>query len=404
MYSQLSDRAKAMETKNTRVILVRHGRSTYNEQGRYQGTIDDSILTEIGRHSCYQTGIALGKIGIDAIYTSPLKRTQQTADRILSGIGTVADSLPPLHFNDSLKEIGMFHWEGLSFQYVREQFASEYRLWKQRPHQFSVEIPQTEHCLEGNLAVKTQKECFPVLDLWKRARHFWQEILPRHLGQTIVVVSHSGTIRALISTAIGLDPARYHCLQQSNCGINILNFPQGQIELAQLQLFNYTNHLGEILPKLKEGKQGLRLLLVSNNTPSQQLTGLVQFLQQESIEFALSNGCANSHATAAKILQDRPNTLHLQVSREDLPEAWHQTIHASSLVAKSEQLITGLVVGSQEILKGLIAEVVGKSKEHLNNFNLSLERGKATVIHYPSSDRSPILQGVNIGSSLFTGK
>lgn len=67
----------------TRVILVRHGQSTYNAQKRYQGSCDDSVLTEKGHSDAYRTGVALKTIKLDAVYTSPLRRTQETTAEIL---------------------------------------------------------------------------------------------------------------------------------------------------------------------------------------------------------------------------------------------------------------------------------------------------------------------------------
>ncbi len=71
-------------TTSTQVILVRHARTTYNEQGRYQGSSDESVLTEKGYQDAFSTGLALKKYNLDAIYTSPLTRVQQTTEAILN--------------------------------------------------------------------------------------------------------------------------------------------------------------------------------------------------------------------------------------------------------------------------------------------------------------------------------
>lgn len=376
----------------TRVILVRHGRSTYNEQGRYQGSSDDSILTEKGRDDAYQTGLALAGHKIDAIYTSPLKRTQQTAREILNAIISSNKIIPPLHLNDKLKEISLHHWEGQHFQDIKEQFDREYRLWKQSPDRFSIEIPQANY-IRGNLAVRVRNtQYFPVLDLWEQTKQFWQEILPRHAGQTIVIVSHGGTNRALISNAIGLTPDRFHALQQCNCGISILDFPPGETRSAQLQILNYTNHLGKILPKIKEGKQGLRLVLVPTTSSSSKPDNLSQFIPQNSLDFAISNGCENSHAIAQQILKSHPKTVHLQVSREDLPQVWQQQIYSRSHPKNSDKLLTGLVVGENTVLQNLLGRAIGIDSNYLQQLNFS--NGAIAVVHYPTSSPHPVLQAV----------
>lgn len=67
----------------TRVILVRHARTTYNEQGRYQGSSDRSVLTAKGHQDAYATGLALKEYSFDAIYTSPLKEYGKLLKRLL---------------------------------------------------------------------------------------------------------------------------------------------------------------------------------------------------------------------------------------------------------------------------------------------------------------------------------
>lgn len=69
---------------STRVILVRHGQSTYNIERRIQGRLDVSILTDIGINTARQVGEALKGLKFDAIYTSPLQRAKQTAEIIHS--------------------------------------------------------------------------------------------------------------------------------------------------------------------------------------------------------------------------------------------------------------------------------------------------------------------------------
>ena len=57
----------------TRVIIVRHGQSTYNIVRRIQGLLDESELTEKGRNDAVKVGKALNNISFDAIYAVPSK-------------------------------------------------------------------------------------------------------------------------------------------------------------------------------------------------------------------------------------------------------------------------------------------------------------------------------------------
>jgi probable phosphoglycerate mutase len=267
-----------------------------------------------------------------------------------------------------------------------------------------MEIPQAEEQLArvgSTITLPTKRYCFPALDLYDRVRQFWQEVLPRHPGQTLLLVTHGGTNSALIGTAIGLTPDRYHTIQHSNCGISVLNFPAGATKSAQLEALNLATHVGENLPKLKEGGQGLRLLLMpSGATNLKQAQKLAQLLKEATINFSLSGSLDNSQAITEQILQYHPETVQLQVLREDFPETWQQVIDARSPVtesANSNQLVTGLVIARDAIIKHLLCQVLGMNLDQF--WQLQLREGAISCIHYPNPDHPPILQAMNISGS-----
>ncbi|KST67927.1 histidine phosphatase family protein [Mastigocoleus testarum] len=408
------------DTPGTRIILVRHGQSTYNAQGRHQGSSDESVLTQAGIDSAQKIGVSLRGMTIDALYASPLKRAQETAREILTTMGLCADDLKVNACPWDLREIDLHGWQGLPLQYVQEQFADDYRCWRQRPHEFRMEVVPNQ-----SSSVNLKQYCFPVLDLYERAQKFWEEILPHHVGQTLLLVGHSGINRALIATALGLTPDRYHAMQQSNCGISILNFPGGDCfadtqraypQQVQIEALNLTTQLGETLPKPKGNSQGLRLLLVPSgdtdpqnvnpqninpqNINPQPIQKLAKFLEKVSIEFSISGDIGNSQILAEQILQYHRATVQLQVLREDFPQIWQKTIEAknsvsSSKFTSSDRLVTGLVVARTSIIKSLIGQVLGLNSDEL--CNLQVYRETISVIHYPSSQqRPPMLQAMNI--------
>lgn len=221
--------------QETRVLLVRHGQSSFNAEGRYQGSSDESVLTEFGRQTARQTGEFLSGLTIDAVYISSLRRALSTASEILAQInpsitsGRHANDPVNIRITQQLREIDLPAWHGLYHQDVWENFAEDFHCWKQHPDRFVMVDPHT------NLP------SYPVRDLYARSHQFWQDTLPRHGGETIMLVSHAGTIRSLISTASNLSPADYHSLRQSNCGISVLKFSQGNE--PQLEVLNYTEHL-----------------------------------------------------------------------------------------------------------------------------------------------------------------
>ncbi len=368
----------------TRVILVRHGRSTYNEQQRYQGCCDESVLTEQGKQQAFQTGIALSKINFDAIYASPLKRTQETAKEILR----VTNSSVQLHLNSNLKEVDLPGWQGLEYKYVRQELKEEYKTWEKSPHEFTIE--KTE--ISGQTLIKTKTK--PVLQLYEQAKSFWQEILPRHQGKTVLVVSHGGTIRALISTATQIQAHNYHAIQQSNSGISIIDFQNTFSSNARITAINLTQHLDEVLPKLKNGKHGLRLLLLpvnlSNNQANCNRGKLRSFLKQVELNFCFTHDIYDTQLIIESIINQSNPPFILQVSRVDFLDIWHQQISKRSL--KCNELNTGLVIANTNMISSLLSQALGLNSAT----SLQINSGELSVLFYPNCQSKPVLQAMNI--------
>ena len=450
-------------TLTTRVILVRHGESSYNAQRRVQGHCDESTLTEAGRASARQVGAALSNLTFDAVYSSPLQRAKETAELILSAWGASSQAnpsstsgVPELQLTPNLKEINLQLWEGMPFQDVQEKFPDDYQCWKERPHELRMSLPGPEGPVDF----------FPVPALYEQARQFWQEVLPQHPGGTLLVISHSGISRALISTAIGLTPDRYHLLHKSNCGISVLNFAGGLDQPVQLESMNLTSHLGELLPKLRSEHQGPRLLLVRhgetewnrqkrfqgnidvplNDNGRQQAQRAAEFLQPVPIDFVVSSPMLRPKETAEIILkyhpevqlelqdelreishglwegkleaeieqafpgelqqwQEAPETVQMPEG-ENLQQVWERSIAAwRSLVvaaATRSESATGLVVAHDAINKAILCHVLGLGPEHFWNFRQG--NGAVNVIDYPQGPEGPpLLQAMNITTHLAGG-
>lgn len=377
LFSSISsqDEPPTVSTASTKVILVRHARTTYNEQGRYQGSSDESALTKKGHQAAYSTGLALRQFTFEAIYTSPLTRVRQTTEAIVAALGQITNNLPPVLTNHNLTEIQMSNWQGLFYREVKKKFPQAYRCWQETPHLFS---------FDDNL--------FPVLELYQQGRDFWQEILTKHRGQTILIVAHSGTNRALIGTAIGLKPENYHCLQQSNCGISYLEFPSLDHYRGYLKYLNVTTHLGENLPKLKAGKTGWRWLLMSNKATRDLLNSsyAASFIRQNLIDLILTDDSLKSKHLTCNLLKNNNRIIHLSIARNRFLENWQQTIFNRQKLnsgAMDTGLITGLVIVPENLLSQILAKTLCVTAPSVSSHCLS-------VIHYPKGGWQFILQGL----------
>lgn len=438
---------------------MRHGESTFNVQGRVQGHYDQSTLTGTGRATARQVGEALSGIHFDAIYTSPLQRARETAEGILSVLRSAPEAssgrVPEPQIADNLIEISLPLWEGLLFDEVRQKFPEGYRYWKEAPHQLQMEVPDPA----GPTLFS------PVPALYEQARQFWQQILPHHQGETILLIGHSGISRALVETAIGLPPERYHLLHVSNCGINVLNFPQGWGQ-AQLESLNLTDHLGVPLPKPRAGYQGVRLLLVRhgetdwnrqgrfqggidvplNETGRQQAQQVAEFLKAVPIDFAVSSPMSRPKETAELILRHHPGIalgltgglreishgawegkLEAEIEQlypgelqrwreypaevqmpagENLHQVWQRAINAWDTMVQSAKANTGqpkigLVVGHDATNKVILCHIAGAGAAQFWSFKQG--NGAVSVIDYPSGDGPALLQAMNITTHLSGG-
>jgi phosphoserine phosphatase len=435
------------KTLSTRVIILRHGQSSYNSQGRIQGRSDLSVLTDRGIEDAKATGVAFAGLNFDAVYCSPLQRAQQTAITVLACI----EQQERLQADERLLEIDLPLWETLFNQEVREKYRDEYQAWKQRPHQLKMLLPQADG---------TEREFFPVLALYEQATAFWQGILPQHQGQTILIVAHNGINRALISTALGIPPQLYHSIQQSNCGVTVLNFSGGWDEPVQLESLNQTSHLGQKLPTFRPPNQGPRFLLIRhgetdwnragkfqgqidvplNDNGRQQASLAAEFLKTIQIDFGFTSPMSRPKETAEIIIEGRELTLvedadlreighglwegkyeseieaeypgelqrwHTHPESVQMPEgenlqdvwtrataAWQQTIQQVGNVQQ-----TGIVVAHDATNKVLLCHLLGLGLADI--WKIKQGNGAVTVIDYPDGiEGQPVIQALNLTSHL----
>jgi phosphoserine phosphatase len=436
---------------STRVIILRHGQSSYNSQGRIQGRSNLSVLTDRGQADATLTGTAFQGLKFDAAYCSPLQRAHQTATTVLTQLG----QQERLQIDDRLMEIDLPLWETMLNQDVREQYAEQYRVWKEHPHELKMLRPQADG---------SQQEFPPVLSLYAQATTFWQGIIPQHQGQTILIVAHNGINRALISTALGIPARLYHSIQQSNCGVTVLNFSGGWGENVQLESLNQTSHLGQKLPTFRPSSQGPRFLLVRhgetdwnragkfqgqidvplNDNGRNQASLAAEFLETTEIDFGFTSPMSRPKETAQIILKDRsgltlnedadlreighglwegkfeaeikaeyPGELERWQSHpesvqmpegENLQDVWTRATAAwQKIIAQvGNEPQTGIVVAHDATNKVLLCNLLGLGLADI--WKIKQGNGAVTVIDYPDGiEGQPVIQALNLTSHLSAG-
>ncbi len=395
--------------QGTRIILLRHGRSTLNDAGCYQGSSDHSQLTVEGRLAARQVGQYLRHCPIDQIYTSSLQRAQQTVEELLpqlQGLRCPKGGLRPSHCPISLwqlREIDLPAWEGLRYEAVKTCFPDAYRCWQTTPEQFAMARKST-----GKDAAYSSSESllYPVREGYQRAQDFWTAIRPRHQGQTLLIVSHGGMIQALVNTALGLPMTQHHRLQQTHSGLTVLDFAVPALGTAHLHLLNLTTPIGERLPKLKAGKQGLRLVVLPCQTggncdgrrpPYRQSLGyanehhtLATLVQGHPIAACVVEDHPRCLQSQRVLLAHHPETVTLSVGRTDFLHHWQQSVMRLLSQVSTSTLTTVAAVCQQAHAESFLQQLLGQS--------LTLLPNALTVVHYPGIAVRPIVQTLNARS------
>jgi len=200
----------------TRIHLVRHGATELTAEDRFAGSTDVA-LSEEGRTQVSALAERLHRGTLDAVYTSPMRRTLETA-RILAEPHGLEPRVEP-----DLREIDYGHWEGRTRDEIAAEYGDEYEAWQ--------EDPLTIAPTGGESGIQVLARALPVL----------RRIVQAHARRPVLLVSHKGTNRLLVSSLLGFGARGYRDrLDQSPAGLTILDFAT-EVR-ARLRLFNDVSH------------------------------------------------------------------------------------------------------------------------------------------------------------------
>jgi len=206
----------------THVVIIRHGQSQGNAEGRFGGHTD-TPLSPRGRRQAQATAKALASEKFAAIYSSDLPRAIETADPLAKLVGV------PLEATESLRERSVGAMEGLTFEEAAEQHPEQYQALLRRDF---------EHVLVGGESYRQ------TLD---RASRQLDEAIEQHKGGRIALFAHTGTICILILHLMGALDApdlKPVWIATANCGI--ARFDMRDDGFVRVLSINDTRHLAGI--------------------------------------------------------------------------------------------------------------------------------------------------------------
>lgn len=204
--------------ERTQFIIVRHGQTQWNHRGIRQGHLD-SDLTARGIAQAKALGIRLAREHFTTLYSSDLGRAVHTARIIAASTGheIVTDA--------RLRERHLGIFQGLDGDQIRAKYPEEHRLHRTVGPDYV--IPEGE-------SVRQQVA---------RNVEYLTEIAPKHLGETIVVVTHGGVLSGLFRHTFSIPFDAPRRFEFTNAGLNVFNYEKGN---WFLQTWGDTSHLCEV--------------------------------------------------------------------------------------------------------------------------------------------------------------
>jgi len=199
----------------TSIYLVRHGQTAWNKEEIFRGRTDVP-LDETGLKQAELAGQYFKGMEIHGIYSSPLSRAWETAQKIAQFHNLKVQPL------QGILDMSFGKWEGQSHRDIQKNDKEIYRQWVETPH--LVRLPGGETLDE----VRT------------RSMHAIEEVIQTHPGKTLVFVSHRVVCKVLICGILGLDNSHFWQIAQDTTAINLIQYKNGKYILS---LMNETCHL-----------------------------------------------------------------------------------------------------------------------------------------------------------------
>lgn len=206
----------------TRILFIRHGKTQWNLDSKYQGAHGDSPLLDESYHEIDLLADSLQNVPIAAVYTSPLPRAKTTAQNLIKDLNRQI----PLTVDPRLKEFNLGKMEGMKFSDVAAKWPDVLDNFRHHPDRYDPKIVQSES----------------FSSVIKRMRAAVEDYVRKYPDQNVVVVSHGAALNAAINGLLGV-PMK-HLKDRgglSNTSTTILKTTDGQH--FELEKWNDTSYL-----------------------------------------------------------------------------------------------------------------------------------------------------------------
>lgn len=181
------------------ILLVRHGETAWNAEGRYQGS-RDIPLSPTGIAQAQALGERLKAVPITHAVASPLSRAHQTAQWVLG-----AQRASMLQTDGDLQELSHGQWEGKLVSELRHSDPERLRAWR--------DAPQTVVMPDGESLQQLQVRSWRGLS---------RAVAGLKTDDTLLLVAHDGVNRVILCQILGLPLSSIWRFRQAPTTLNLL--------------------------------------------------------------------------------------------------------------------------------------------------------------------------------------
>jgi probable phosphoglycerate mutase len=183
----------------SQLILIRHGETQWNHEGRHQGQLD-SPLTARGISQAHAVARRLSAESFTALYSSDLERARRTAEIIADECGHTIIT------DRRLRERHMGIFQGLTWDEIADKYPDE--LQRYRTSGVDYVVPQGESARQR---LQRSVACL-------------EELAHRHGGQTVAVITHGGILSGLFRWTLGIPLKAPRSFKLWNASLNVFYY------------------------------------------------------------------------------------------------------------------------------------------------------------------------------------
>jgi ribonuclease H / adenosylcobalamin/alpha-ribazole phosphatase len=190
----------------TTLVLLRHGVTPHTLEKRFSGGLASSNppLSEDGREQARLSAAWLRPMAdrIDAIVTSPVLRTRQTAEIAAEVLGRPVGEIAT---EPGFAEMEFGAWDGLTYAEVEQRFPGQLATW----------LDSLDNAPAGGESFRTvEARVLAALD----------RVVAEHHGRTVLVVSHVTPIKTLVARAVGADLGAVFRMELAPASVSVVSF------------------------------------------------------------------------------------------------------------------------------------------------------------------------------------